>query len=152
MQNIKHITVHSSATRPLESITVEKIREWHKNRGWRDIGYHFVIPVDGIVQEGRPLTQTGAHVGGHNTNNIGICMIGGVDENNKPTVNYTEKQFEALASLLQGLQFKYNVPDENVLGHRDWYGSDPRKWQKECPCFDVQHWLATGDALHRAPK
>ena len=152
MQNIKHITVHSSATQPLESITVDKIREWHKNRGWRDIGYHFVIHTDGIIHEGRPITQTGAHVGGHNTNNIGICMIGGVDDKNKATVNYTEEQFRALKGLLEGLQQKFGIAKENILGHRDWYGKDPRTWQKECPCFDVQHWLDTGEALARAPK
>ncbi|EMQ2877340.1 N-acetylmuramoyl-L-alanine amidase, partial [Vibrio navarrensis] len=73
-----YITIHCSATSPEQNIGVSEIRAWHRAKGWRDIGYHWVITRQGELQAGRPMTQQGAHVRGHNQGNIGICLIGGV--------------------------------------------------------------------------
>ena len=69
------IIVHCSATKEYKDYDVEDIRKWHKERGFKDIGYHFVITRDGIIQRGRPMSQFGAHCRGHNKNSIGICLI-----------------------------------------------------------------------------
>lgn len=145
---LTHITIHCSATRPHQNIGRKEIRRMHINKGYRDIGYHYIIRRDGSVQAGRPVTQQGAHVKGHNTGNIGICLIGGLDANGKPVNNYTEEQFYSLECLVEELCSVNNIDYEFVCGHRDWYGDtnndgiiDSHDWLKECPCFDVKTWL-----------
>lgn len=141
----RHITVHSSATQPMMKYDVEWCRKLHKGKGWSDIGYHFMILPDGSVEEGRALSRQGAHVSGHNSLNIGVCMVGGVDKHGHICNNYTTPQFDALRDLLTDLMAKYQIPLSEVKGHRDWFGDtngdgviDSRDWLKECPCFDVQ--------------
>ena len=145
MRKIDKITVHCSATKPSQKHDVDSIRKMHLNRGWSDIGYHGVITRDGEYQEGRPIERNGAGVKGHNTGAIHICMIGGVDENNKSVDNFTEIQFEALRYMITHFTSKYGVKEENILGHRD-YSPDlngdgkitSNEFIKMCPCFDVQ--------------
>ncbi|PTP03428.1 N-acetylmuramoyl-L-alanine amidase [Vibrio splendidus] len=114
------ITVHCSATPPQQDVDVAEIRRWHKKRGWRDVGYHFVIRRNGGVQLGRPLSQTGAHVKGHNKGNIGICMVGGCNAELQPEDNFTLAQRKALFGLMAALQEQFLISDENVKGHKDW--------------------------------
>ena len=61
MRHLDKIILHCSATREGQHITVDTMREWHLKRGWSDIGYHYVIYIDGSVHEGRPIEKTGAH-------------------------------------------------------------------------------------------
>lgn len=142
--NPKHITVHCSATQPLRSIDVNVIRKMHLKRGFNDIGYHFVITTDGEVQPGRSLALTGAHVKCHNTDNVGICLIGGIDATGKAVDNFTDLQWDALRYLITELAGNYGILETNIKGHRDWFPDingdgviDRRDWLKECPCFDV---------------
>ncbi|WP_026012367.1 N-acetylmuramoyl-L-alanine amidase [Vibrio splendidus] len=114
------ITVHCSATPPQQDVGVAEIRRWHKKRGWRDVGYHFVIRRNGDVELGRPLSQTGAHVKGHNKGNIGICMVGGCNAELQPEDNFTLAQRKALFGLMAALQEQFLISDENVKGHKDW--------------------------------
>ncbi len=146
----KFITIHCSATKPKHSFTVEKLRESHVVRNkWSDIGYHFYITTDGNVHVCRPLDRTGAHVKGHNEDNIGICLEGGLNnDTGRPDDTYNSFQMDALGKLTEILQSRFNVKDKNVKGHRDWYGDsnndgkvDSRDWLKACPCFDVQKWI-----------
>ena len=134
----KFITVHCSATPPsMPNIGVIAIRKMHTDKGWSDIGYHWVIKRDGTIQSGRSMTRSGAGVKGHNKDNIHICMIGGVDDNNKPENNYTEHQFSSLRYLISDLSSTFGVKQENIKGHRDYPNV-----AKACPCFDVQEKLA----------
>ena len=67
MRDINKIILHCSATREGQDISTETIRGWHVNeRGWSDIGYHFVVLLDGTVDKARPVERQGAHVRGHN--------------------------------------------------------------------------------------
>ena len=85
MREINRIILHCSATPEGEHISTETIRDWHVNkRGWSDIGYHFVVLLDGTIEAGRPLDRVGAHTKGHNEDSIGICIVGGVDADNNP--------------------------------------------------------------------
>jgi N-acetylmuramoyl-L-alanine amidase len=84
VRQIKRIIWHCSATREGVDVSVDTIRSWHKDRGFSDIGYHYVILLDGSVRDGRPIERVGAHVERHNLDSIGICYVGGVDENGKP--------------------------------------------------------------------
>jgi len=87
MRIIDTVIVHCSATKPSMDIGVDVIRQWHMNKGWSDIGYHYVIRRNGAVELGRDLDkdgdvdeEIGAHAYGHNATSIGICLIGGVDD------------------------------------------------------------------------
>jgi N-acetylmuramoyl-L-alanine amidase len=129
-----HIVLHCSATRGIQDVGVKEIRSWHKAKGWRDVGYHFVIRRNGKVELGRPERDIGSHVQGYNTASVGICMVGGLDDKTwRPSNNFTAAQWKALATLVAQLVKRY--PAAKVLGHRDF----PRV-QKACPCFDARTW------------
>lgn len=130
------IVVHCSATPEHMDVGVKEIRQWHRQRGFVDIGYHYVIRRDGTVETGRPEDTVGAHVEGYNTASIGVCLVGGVDAKGKAANNFTVAQFTALLEILTRLQEKYNNP--KIQGHRDFPGV-----RKDCPSFDVKTWLAT---------
>ncbi len=138
MRKINHIVVHCSATKAGKDFDVNDIRRWHKQRGWSDVGYHYVIKLDGTVQKGRSVERTGAHVRGHNKDTIGVCLIGGLDKNGDPAANFTQAQLNALRVLLLSLKEKYARAD--ILGHRDFPGV-----HKACPCFNVRRWWRTGE-------
>jgi len=130
MTDVKRdIIIHCSATPEGKEFDVEDIRRWHKNRGWRDVGYHFVITLDGTVQEGRSIKPfvNGAHTIGHNRS-IGICYIGGVDEDMQPKDTRTPEQKRALRELIYELKNDY--PEATVYGHRNFAA-------KACPSFDA---------------
>lgn len=135
MRKIDKIIVHCSATPEGKPFTVEQIRAWHttpkpKGNGWRDIGYHFVIYLDGSIHAGRPIEQIGAHCSGHNATSIGICYIGGcAKDGNTPKDTRTPAQKAALVKLIKELKASY--PKATIHGHREFAN-------KACPSFNVQ--------------
>lgn len=134
MRKITEITIHCSATPPRVDIGALEIDKMHKDRGWHGIGYHFVIRRGcGSVEEGRPIEKAGAHVRGHNTNSVAICIIGGVDEHGRPDCNFTMRQWSSLQQEVVRLKNLY--PNAVVKGHRDYPGV-----AKACPCFNVGAW------------
>jgi len=145
MRKINEIIVHCSATREGQEISVDTIRQWHIRRGWSDIGYHFVIYLDGSVHEGRPLEKIGAHTIGHNSYSIGVCYIGGMNkEYTKAKDTRTTAQKESLKKLLMSYKNKYK--DIKIYGHRDFAN-------KACPSFDATSeykWIS--DGKHETPK
>lgn len=80
MRKIKEIIIHCSATKEGRNFTVADIDRWHRERGMRCIGYHFVIYRDGSIHVGRAIEEVGAHCKGHNSISIGICYIGGLSK------------------------------------------------------------------------
>lgn len=134
-REITFIVVHCSATDDGSDIGVEEIRDMHLKRGFDDIGYHFVVRRTGMIEVGRPEDKIGAHVEGHNSNSVGVCLIGGVEADDKlrAEFNYTRSQMRALERLLTDLTAKY--PKAEVLGHKDFPSV-----AKACPCFDVRAW------------
>ena len=133
IKEVQYIIVHCSATPPDMDIGVEDIRQWHREKGWSDVGYHYIIRRNGNVEKGRSDNQSGAHVRGYNSVSLGICMVGGVDDFNTPDANYTASQWKALDKLVNDLKLTY--PSAKVCGHRDMPGVD-----KACPCFDAISW------------
>lgn len=139
---MKFITVHCSATKEGVQIDADTIRRWHKQRGWSDIGYHYIIGLDGQIEIGRPLNKTGAHVAGHNTDNIGICYVGGLDAAGNPKDTRTDLQIESLHDLIEALCVVFDI--EEIKGHRDWSPDtdgdgevEQHEWLKACPSFDA---------------
>ena len=130
MRTINEIIVHCSATPEGRNVTVKDIDTWHRQRGFRCIGYHYVIYLDGSVHVGRPESQVGAHCLGHNSHSIGVCYIGGVAKDGKtPKDTRTDAQKESLIKLIKELKAKY--PKATVHGHREYAN-------KACPCFDAK--------------
>ena len=129
MRSIDKIIVHCSATREGQHVTVQQIRQWHLQRNFADIGYHYVVYLDGTVHKGRPLEKAGAHCKGYNTHSIGICYVGGLDRQGKPKDTRTAAQKAALLSLIRELRQRF--PRATVHGHREFAN-------KACPCFDAK--------------
>ena len=129
MRTINEIIIHCSATVEGKDFTVEDIDRWHQQRGFKMVGYHYVIRLDGTIEQGRPLEQAGAHCKGHNTHSIGICYIGGLDTEGKPTDTRTKAQRDMLWALVKSLKVKY--PKATIHGHNEFAN-------KACPCFDVR--------------
>jgi len=129
MRKIDKIVIHCSATKEGRSHTTEDITKWHKARGFRTIGYHYVIYLDGSIYKGRPDSEIGAHVSGQNSFSIGICYIGGLDINGKAKDTRTHAQKESLLKLIKELKAKY--PLATIHGHREFAN-------KACPCFDAK--------------
>ena len=46
--------------------TAADIDKWHRQRGFRKIGYHFVIKLDGKIEKGREENEMRAHCLGEN--------------------------------------------------------------------------------------
>jgi N-acetylmuramoyl-L-alanine amidase len=136
--DVKYIAIHCSATPGDRDIGVKEIDRMHRERGFRCIGYHFVVRRDGTVEAGRKLTEPGAHVENFNSSSIGICLVGGVDSKLKPEANFTNNQMAYLDVLLEKLRKQF--PNAVVQGHRDFPNVN-----KACPSFDVKHWLATAE-------
>lgn len=129
MRPIEKVIIHCSATPEGRHHDVHDIRRWHKARGWSDCGYHYVILLDGTIQQGRPLQRAGAHTKGFNSKSIGVCYIGGVDASMKPKDTRTLEQKEALKTLLNSLKMLYGR--FTVHGHNEFSA-------KACPSFNVQ--------------
>lgn len=134
MRRIDGIIIHCSATPEGRDDSAATIRKWHKAKGWNDIGYHYIIRLDGTVEQGRPVEQPGAHCTGHNQTTIGVCYIGGLDEDGKtPKDTRTDAQNAALLELVKHLQTVHRIPSSNIFGHNEFAN-------KACPSFDVQAW------------
>lgn len=142
-RKIKRIIVHCSATREGADVQVADIRKWHKQRGYADIGYHYVITLDGVIHNGRDINKIGAHTEGYNPGSIGVCYVGGLDAEGKAKDTRTNKQRESLLYILRILRSYY--PQAEIIGH---YDVSPDKngngkvdeWEKikQCPCFDAK--------------
>ena len=139
---VTEIFIHCTAT-PSEWRTkdtpqqrLEAIRQMHiKERGWADIGYHWLIDRDGTVMQGRNETVIGAHVAGHNAGTIGISLFGGItSKTHDPFMkNYTAAQTEALRSLIADIKARTKIT--SIRGHNQVDSG------KACPGFWVPDWL-----------
>ena len=140
MRTITEIFVHCSATKPNWMAAnsckqkVEEIDRWHKGNGWSGIGYHFVVDRQGDVCVGRPVEKVGAHVKGHNSNSIGICLVGGHGgaATDKFEDHFTDMQRKALDKLLSDLTKEHK--DAKIRGHNEVAA-------KACPSFTVKEYL-----------
>ncbi len=127
-RQITEIIVHCTATREGREVTVAEIDRWHRERGFEQIGYHYVVQLDGRVCLGRPEWKAGAHCRGHNAGSIGVVYVGGMDKSGMPKDTRTAAQKASLVRLLSLLARRY--PGAAIHGHREYA-------VKDCPCFDA---------------
>lgn len=128
MRPISKIIVHCTATREGAPISLDTVRRWHLERGWSDIGYHYLILLDGTIEVGRPEEIQGAHVRGYNRDSIGVSYVGGLDRNLTPKDTRTQDQKDSLHNLLSNLMASYK--DATLHGHNEFSN-------KACPSFEV---------------
>lgn len=134
MLPLKFLTIHCAATPEGRDVKAATISQWDQAR-FGQTSYHWVIEIDGNAVRTLPDDHLGAHVGGHNTGNIGICYVGGVcTDNATPKDTRTPEQKAAMHGLVAG--YISRNPGIVVRGHRDWPGV-----AKACPSFDVAAWL-----------
>lgn len=126
-RSINKIIVHCTATKEGRETTIAEIRKWHLARGFSDIGYHYVIYLDGTLHLGRDVDIAGAHTSGYNSRTIGVCYVGGLDKNGKAKDTRNPYQKDALSLLLIRLHQLY--PNATIHGHFEFAN-------KACPCFD----------------
>lgn len=130
--DVKQVILHCTASGP--KTTLQDVIKWHRARGFTTIGYHYLILNDGQIRNGRGWQEIGAHCEGHNSDSIGISLVGGND--GKVLHRFSEAQMKSLRILLDGLELSFGkLPTK---GHRDFNPG------KSCPCFDVAAWLKDG--------
>ncbi|EEE46993.1 N-acetylmuramoyl-L-alanine amidase [Roseibium alexandrii] len=117
------VWLHCSAV-SRTTVTASEVDDWHLQRGWNGIGYHYFIQTGGLCEQGRPLERTGAHVKGHNTGSIGICL-NGLHEG-----DFTEAQFDTLRGLCHQINEAYGG-QIRFRGHREVAA-------RLCPVFDYK--------------
>ena len=128
MRTINKIIIHCSATKEGNNVTASTIDQWHKDRGWRCIGYHYVVALDGAIEYGRSIYETGAHVKNQNEGSIGVCYIGGLGSSMEAKDTRTPEQKESLLLLLKTLKKMH--PSATIHGHNEFSA-------KACPCFNA---------------
>ncbi|MBT3201301.1 MAG: N-acetylmuramoyl-L-alanine amidase [Phycisphaerales bacterium] len=140
----KYIVVHHSATARGNAASFD--RSHRLERGWDELGYHFVIDngdggPDGRIEVGSRWTKQkwGAHTGGtpdneYNNHGIGICLVGEFS-NSMPS----RAQIASLERLVRTLARKYNIDASNVIGHREAPNSSTG-----CPGGSFLKWVSHG--------
>lgn len=150
MRDINEVVIHCTATRPdwwktrSSNQKVAEVKRWHvEERGWSDIGYHFLIDRNGTVVSGRPIERTGAHVKGRNKGTVGIALFGGYGGAATDLFedHFTPEQKASLLSLIREID-----PDGRmrVTGHNE-------HANKGCPCFQVVD-PRIGERIPRTPE
>ena len=135
MRDLNRIILHCSTTREGKDFSVDTIRDWHVNgRNWSDIGYHWVIRLDGSIEVGRPLEKSGAHTKGHNKDSVGVCYIGGCDADGKPKDTMSSEQEKAWRMIVLSLRTLYGN-HITIHGHNEFAN-------KACPSFTVKEKFA----------
>ena len=130
MRKVDLVVVHCLATPEGRDVHINEVRRWHvEERGWSDVGYHWLVTLDGSIEKGRNETKSGAHAKGYNSTSIGVAYVGGVDANMKPKDTRTDAQKMALHCLIEDIRGRY--PKAEVIGHRD-------VSSKDCPSFDAK--------------
>lgn len=129
MRQINEIIIHCAGSQG--DISIDEVRRIHvEEKGYLDVGYHYLIRVNGNIEVGRPVKKIGAHTRGHNSKSIGICLAGGYDGT---TGDFSEEQLDSLFLLIHGLEDVY--PDiDKITGHNTYTDN------KTCPNFDVSEW------------
>lgn len=129
-REIKELHIHTSATREGMDFNANDIDRWHKERGWNEIGYNYVIKLDGTIEVGRDINKIPASIKGHNKYAVAICYIGGLDKGGKPKDTRTIQQKASMSLLIERLRKRF--PDAKLYGHCDLAARD-------CPCIPTLH-------------
>ena len=143
MRPIHTLVWHCTASRETSSQSIADVRRFHMQvNKWRDVGYHLLVRRDGSVELGRPESQVGAHVAGHNMGTLGYAYEGGLDATGRAKDTRTAAQKATMLRLTEQAIARHRL--RRVTGHRDLSPDlngdgiiSPSEWTKQCPCFDA---------------
>lgn len=124
-RTIRKIAVHCADTPDGMDVGVKEIRQWHKARGFRDVGYHVVVRTDGRVERGREESEIGAHVAGHNSDSLAVCWVG------RRKLGGAQKI--SLIRVIVDWCRRYNLGAKDVWAHHEL----APKSGKTCPNLDM---------------
>lgn len=146
-EQLNTIIVHHTALPPDQGPL--EIQQLHmEQRGYADIGYHFIISPDGTLYEGRRIELRGAHTRSYNTGTVGIVLQG-----NMSIIEPSQEQLQSLSALIDYLRDTYGIT--HLAGHHDFNPDDT-----ECPGGNLhpllpalaeQHSLTFGTAGYVPP-
>ncbi|MGH2761429.1 MAG: peptidoglycan recognition protein family protein [Thermoleophilaceae bacterium] len=117
--------------------------DYHRSQGWGGIGYHYCLARSGAILCLRPIVQKGAHVGNHNSNNVGVMCHGTTGD--RPT----DAQQRSLRWLLDNAhtaampaahRSPVRLSGLPRRGHNDWSGHE---WNA-CPATHKPMYLEGG--------
>lgn len=120
-REIKKVFLHCSDSDLPQHDCPFVIRDWHLQRGFNDIGYHFIITKDGTIHKGRSLARMPASQEGNNMGSIAICLTG-------KTI-FSQMQLSSLQELCGEINQLY----ETITFHGHCEVSS-----KPCPVFDYK--------------
>ena len=127
MGSVSKIVLHCSDSPNDRDIGRAEIDEWHKERGWKEVGYHWIVRIDGRLEKGRDESRPGAHVQGHNANTIGVVLVG--------RDSFPAYQMVPALVLVASLVVRHNLKATDVVGHRELAPLSG----KTCPNTDMNH-------------
>lgn len=122
-RKVNKVFIHCSDSDQAHHDNVQTLRQWHLDRGFADIGYHYVITKDGTVHNGRGLEFAPAAQKGHNTGSIAICLTG--------SDHFNAKQKNALYELCAQI-------DDSYAGKVTFHGHREVNKNKTCPNFEYK--------------
>lgn len=154
MNKPKFIIIHHSLTKDGLLADVEAIRKYHMDKGWTDVGYHYILEYvrdsrNARVYIGRMRQENGAHTIGFNTKSIGICVVGNFD---KKTLSPKEYKYKVLVRLILRIMQGFDIPVKNVIGHRETYKLRHKRVEKTCPGSQFNLKLLRKDLLRESKR
>ena len=157
MRQIDYIILHCTAGPSTQTIPVIKAY-WKNELGWKNPGYHYLIPTNGVYEKILPIEDISNGVAGHNAKSIHISYIGGVEMVQTPNssgkiINVVGKAKDTrtpeqiAAQILIIGKLRKLFPKAKIRGHRDFSVDknkdgilQPNEWMKACPSFDAVTW------------
>jgi len=156
---VSHLIVHHTASSNTSSDWAAVVRAiWYFHtitRGWGDIGYNYLVDMNGVLYEGRLGGDdvVGTHAGGANAGTMALAFIGmftGLEENSLG-IEPTKEMLDSAVALLawKADQTDIDVYDAGYLpnlewglpklmGHRDVYGTTVCPGDK---AYELLPWL-----------
>jgi hypothetical protein len=122
----------ASSNKEVDAVTVN---QWHLDRGWNCIGYHYLITSDGDIEIGRDIELAPAAQQGYNTGSIAICLNGLVPN------DFNQAQFDALVTLCDDIEDAISML-LRFRGHCEVAA-------KECPVFDYKKVLGLAETGYK---
>ena len=139
------IVLHHTAS-PTDT-TVADVDRWHRARGWRGIGYHYLVhrtPYGWVASPGRSPALPGAHCRGDNHRSLGVAVAG--DYEAQPMDPGARA---ALVRLLAELMKRHGLTVADVYGHRERPGQSTacpgRYFDLDGVRADLMHLVLGGD-------
>lgn len=133
LKKVEAIIVHHTASRAL-STSVEDVRRWHLERGFEDVGYHYILEWNGEkaeVRKGRPDLLQGAHTRGWNSRSIGVAIVGSWEHAGWHGIPAELRA--TLVDVVDNLLRLHDLYPEHVMGHRE-----AHRGHTVCPGFEPE--------------